>query len=81
MHSVSVPHFDVVWQDFYLPAGWLAADTQAMHVTLDLGLSATAPLTLTNLGGASAILPSTTPCPGRAPPRWPAGWRRADRRR
>jgi len=37
--------------DFYLPAGMLESDPESIHVTIEMGISATVPLTLSNLGG------------------------------
>jgi uncharacterized repeat protein (TIGR01451 family) len=48
---VTVVAGDAVDQDFYLPAGWLVADPDSMHVTLDWGDGVTETLDLSNNGG------------------------------
>ncbi len=51
---VEVISGSAVTQDFSLKAGRLAADPLSLEATLELGNSATLPLTLTNDGGAQA---------------------------
>ena len=45
---------DTVAQSFNLPAGQLSADPLNMSITLQMGMSGTLPLTLTNVGGLDA---------------------------
>ncbi|MBU1661291.1 MAG: carboxypeptidase-like regulatory domain-containing protein, partial [Chloroflexi bacterium] len=54
VQSVTVVISDTVAQDFYLGAGWLDADPDSLHVTLDMGISTTVSLNLDNLGSAAA---------------------------
>ncbi len=52
--SVTVVQSDTVRQDFYLAAGWLSYAPPALEVTLELGMTTTLPLTLSNNGGVPA---------------------------
>lgn len=54
VEAVQVISGSVVMQDFSLKAGLLAADPLNLEATVELGDSATLPLTLTNAGGAQA---------------------------
>ncbi len=51
--SVNVVRNAAVWHDFDLPAGWLSHTPPALEATLDMGLSTTLPLTMSNPGSAT----------------------------
>jgi hypothetical protein len=48
--AVDIPQDGAVMHDFLLPSGALALDPAALSVSLDMGISQTVPLTLSNLG-------------------------------
>jgi subtilisin family serine protease len=52
--TLSITDGTTTGQDFYLAAGWLTADPQAIELSLVLGDSATVPLTITNNGNVAA---------------------------
>jgi hypothetical protein len=54
VETVSVVANDTVGQDFYVPAGWIDNTPGSFDVTVDMGLSTTLPLTLSNMGGLPA---------------------------
>jgi subtilisin family serine protease len=58
--TVNVINGGVVNQDFYLPAGWMAANPESVEVTLPVGGSFTRPLTLANDGELPAEFWLTT---------------------
>lgn len=52
--TVSVPLNDTIQGDFDLPAGWLLRDPLSLDISLEMGTTATLPLTVTNQGGIQA---------------------------
>ncbi len=50
VETPTVVQSDTIRQDFYLGAGLLLTDPDALHVTVDMGVTATLPLTLENSG-------------------------------
>lgn len=52
-HTLQIPTFATLLQDFELQAGWLDFSPAALQTTLSMGETLTKPLTLTNAGGIS----------------------------